>query len=61
MQPRYVEYWRERFLATRDLTEYCVVVNTNTKEEDIGKILRDFVFCKLYQAKVSLILTICCP
>jgi len=34
--PKYVEYWRERFTTTKDLTEYCVVVNTNTKEEDLG-------------------------
>lgn len=33
---RYVEYWREKFMATNDLTQYCVVVNTNTKAEDQG-------------------------
>lgn len=30
----YMKYWKQKFSDTSDLTEYCVVINTNTAPED---------------------------
>ena len=34
---RYLDYWRERF-RSKALAEFCVGIQTNSKETDIGKI-----------------------
>lgn len=52
--PKYIQYWRERFLTTRDLTEYCVVVNTNTKEEDLGPKEKYFLLTNYLQEDLDI-------
>jgi len=32
--PKYVTYWREKLSQTKDIKDYCVVINTNTAPDD---------------------------
>jgi len=31
---KYINYWREKFVKMEDITQYCVVINSNTATED---------------------------
>ncbi|XP_064633183.1 zinc finger protein 277-like isoform X2 [Lineus longissimus] len=43
---QYVDYWRERF-TQNTITEFCSVINTNTRPEDIGPKEQYYLLCDM--------------